>query len=348
MTSTLIYIVAALSFAILCVTIGILFFLRGNHLQKDPTESNHEDFKNDIINELQNLKTSFSNLQTATANDNQNMKSSVENLTKNYYKWETALTDKSYQGDLGEESLREMLHDVGLTEGINYSWEKSVDGFENNQKPDVYLKSSKGGHIVIDSKVSITAFAKSVQTNDEKEKNQFLNQHAKDIMDHVTSLSKKKYNQYFKGSPEFTVMYLHNINLYLHALAQKPDLEQEARRMNVVICTPTLLFALLKTVKLFNIQKDIEKNAETIFNLSKDIQLRLTTFVDHLQKMGRSLTSVVTAYNKGHSSFHSRLIPTINQLEELHNTDPNKKIESRFSRIETTPAQYEIEDNRDE
>ena len=48
-------------------------------------------------------------------------------------------------------------------------------------------------------------------------------------MDHVTSLSKKKYNQYFKGSPEFTVMYLHNINLYLHALAQKPDLEQEAK-----------------------------------------------------------------------------------------------------------------------
>mgnify|MGYP001271004515 CR=1 FL=1 len=101
-------------------------------------------------------------------------------------------------------------------------------------------------------------------------------------------------------------------------------------------------------MKLFNIQKDIEKNAETIFNLSKEIQLRLTTFVDYLQKMGRSLTSVVKAYNEGHSSFHSRLIPTINQLEELHNTDPNKKIESRFSRIETTPAQYEIEDNRDE
>ena len=51
MTSTLIYIVAALSFAILCVTIGILFFLRGNHLQKDPTESNHEDFKNDPMQE---------------------------------------------------------------------------------------------------------------------------------------------------------------------------------------------------------------------------------------------------------------------------------------------------------
>ena len=64
---------------------------------------------------------------------------SLDYLSKNYHKWTEALTNKSLQGELGEESLREMLDDVGLLEGVNYKWEDTVGSFDQKVKPDVYL-----------------------------------------------------------------------------------------------------------------------------------------------------------------------------------------------------------------
>ena len=87
----------------------------------------------------------------------QGKNNSLDYLSKNYHKWTEALTNKSLQGELGEESLREMLDDVGLLEGVNYKWEDTVGSFDQKVKPDVYLDSTRGGTIVIDSKVSIAS-----------------------------------------------------------------------------------------------------------------------------------------------------------------------------------------------
>ena len=69
---------------------------------------------------------------------------------------------------MGEESLREMLDDVGLLEGVNYKWEDTVGSFDQKVKPDVYLDSTRGGTIVIDSKVSIASFAQSQNVESEE------------------------------------------------------------------------------------------------------------------------------------------------------------------------------------
>ena len=340
--SNLDIVLAALSGSILCLLLVAVYFL------KLLIENKQDKAKSpDIVSlkdDLSGLKSSVDQFKGTWKTQADLMKKDIDQLTHSYSKWERALTDTNYQGDLGEEALQEMLDSVGLQQDVDYFWEQEVVGFDK-AKPDVYLKSTRGGNIVIDSKVSITSFVQAVNATDQKEKSRLMKLHASDVMNHVKSLSDKNYHQYFKGSPEFTILFMHNIHLYLHALAQNPTIDIESRKMNIIIVTPPILYALLKTVKLFNVQKDIEKNAQKISQISQQVHNNLDKFLTYLNGVGRSLNQAVKKYNDAHSRWHEKLLPKISQLEEIQGIEENKKLTDKFSRIENSTSTIDKEPN---
>ncbi len=344
----IIFISLITSFLAIVVAAYLFNNIRSEKKQQLFTEHNDLD---KLLNQIAGIKSAVDGLSSEVKSGQEKTSNSLDYLSKNYHKWTEALTNKSLQGDLGEESLREMLDDVGLLEGVNYKWENTVGSFDQKVKPDVYLDSTRGGTIVIDSKVSIASFAQSQNVESEDEKDRFLKQHAEDVLNHAEALHKKKYHQYFEGSPEFTLMYMYNINLYLLALSQMPDLDSRARNMGVIICTPPILYALLKTIKLFNVQKDMEQNAKKITRIGNEIHTRLNTFIKHLNRVGSGLSTAVGAYNKAVSSWTSKLIPKVSQLEDIQMTDKSQKIEGKLKQIEVFPSvtdDTEIKSNNNE
>ena len=344
-------VITLISLTISFLTIAVVAYLFNNirSEKKHQSSAEHNDLDN-LLNQIAGVKSAVDGLSSTVKSGQEKTSNSLDYLSKNYHKWTEALTNKSLQGELGEESLREMLDDVGLLEGVNYKWEDTVGSFDQKVKPDVYLDSTRGGTIVIDSKVSIASFAQSQNVESEDDKHRFLRQHAEDVLKHVEALHKKKYHQYFEGSPEFTLMYMYNINLYLLALSQMPDLDTKARNMGVIICTPPILYAVLKTIKLFNVQKDMEQNAKKISKIGYEIHNRLNIFTKHLNRVGSGLSTATGAYNKAVSSWTSKLIPKVSQLEDIQMTDKSEKIEDKLKRIEVFPSvtgdsEIKIEDN---
>ena len=340
-------VLAVLSGSILCLLLVAVYFLK-SLLENKQDKTNNPDVDS-LKDQLTGIKSSVDELKTKSTTQLDLMKKDIDYLTISHNKWERALNDTNYQGDLGEEALAEMLDTVGLQKDVDYFWEKEVAGFEK-AKPDVYLKSSRGGNIVIDSKVSITSFVQAVNATDEKVKKRLMKQHADDIMNHAKALAKKRYHEYFKGAPEFTILFLHNIHLYLHALAQNPSIDIEARKMNIVIVTPPILYGFLKTVKLFNVQKDIEQSAQKISQIAQQVHTQLSKFIEHLNAVGRALTTAVKKYNTAQQRWHEKLLPKVSQLEELKGVEENKKLTDKLSRIEDSPIvideDKEITDNK--
>ena len=340
--SNLDLVIFVMSGLILCLLLVAVYFLKSLLENKqDKVTSPDIDL---LKGELTGIKSSVDELKATWTTRADLMTKDIDHLTLSYNKWEQALTDTNYQGDLGEEALAEMLDSVGLQKDVDYFWEKEVVGFEK-AKPDVYLKSSRGGNIVIDSKVSITSFAQAVNAKDEKEKKRLMKQHADDVMSHAKALSKKSYHDYFEATPEFTILFLHNIHLYLHALAQNPTIDIQARNLNIVIVTPPILYGFLKTVKLLNVQKDIEKSAQKISQIAQQVHTQLSKFIEHLNSVGRALTTAVKKYNAAHQRWHEKLLPKVSQLEELKGIEENKKLVDKFSRIEDSPIANDEEPN---
>ena len=185
-------VITLISLIISFLAIAVVAYLFNNiRSEKNINHSaEHNDLEN-LLNQIAGVKSAVDGLSSTVKSGQEKTSNSLDYLSKNYHKWTEALTNKSLQGELGEESLREMLDDVGLLEGVNYKWEDTVGSFDQKVKPDVYLDSTRRGTIVIDSKVSIASFAQSQNVESEDDKDRFLKQHAEDVLKHAEALHKK-------------------------------------------------------------------------------------------------------------------------------------------------------------
>ncbi|SVC14521.1 uncharacterized protein METZ01_LOCUS267375, partial [marine metagenome] len=250
------------------------------------------------------------------------------------------------QGSFGEESLKSLLKDAGFVEGKNFKVQQTASNEEGLVRPDYIVETSDGGKIVIDSKVPIHHFQGAVKEQDQDKKKELMKRHAEAVLKHAKDLGAKKYPDYFKGSPDFTVMYLHNVALFIAAVEEKPDLVEQAMKMKVIICPPSLVYATLKTVMLAMKERDIEKNAERILDAATDLHKRLKTFWGHLQKVGSGLSTAVRAFNSARGSWETRLMPKAREFEKLNTITKNEGIKE-LNMLEEMPVQSEeSEDNQ--
>ena len=181
----------------------------------------------------------------------------------------------------------------------------------------IYYPGNK--QVIVDSKVPLTAYLKSLEVSDEIERKILLKEHAKQLRDHVIKLSKKEYWSQFQDSPEFVIMFLPGEVFFSVAIEQDPELVEFAMRERVLITTPTTLLALLHTIAWGWRQENLAENAKQIVKMGQELYKRLCDLSQHFSNLGKSVSSVVSNYNRTIASLESRVFVSARKFKEIEN-----------------------------
>lgn len=201
------------------------------------------------------------------------------------------------QGDWGEMILETILCNSNLIKGVHYDTQHNLKDSEgNNLRPDVVLYLPEQKQIVIDSKVSLTAFVGYVGAETEAERAQFLAAHLSSVRQHVTELGRKEY-QRLLNSPDFVIMFVPNEPAFLAALQSDPAIWSDAYDKKVIISSPTNLFALLKLVDDLWKRNAQNKNTADIVSYGTKLYEQLVAFTASLENVGLSLDKARDAYS---------------------------------------------------
>jgi len=216
---------------------------------------------------------------------NQKMSTEADNLTR-------ALKGESKtQGTWGEMILEKILEKSGLVKGEQFSVQQSFITEDSRRlQPDVVVYLPDNKHIVIDSKVSLTAYERFSSSNDEKEKSEFLKDHLRSIKNHIKELSDKNYqNLYQLTSLDFVIMFI-PIEPALAVIFQSDhDLYYDAFEKNILIVNPSTLLATLRTIESIWKQERQNKNAQEIARQSGALYDKFEGFIKDLLDVGKKM-----------------------------------------------------------
>jgi DNA recombination protein RmuC len=184
-------------------------------------------------------------------------------------------------------------------------------------RPDLVVRLAGGRTVVVDAKVTLAAYLEAAESGDEAFREQRLVAHARHLREHVDRLADKAYWQQFPDSPEFVVLFVPGEAFLAPALERDPALLEHAYARRIHIATPTTLVSLLRTVAHAWQQHSLTENAQEVFRAGKELYARLSTVGGHLDKLGRSLNSAVTDYNKTVASVERNLLPSARRMADL-------------------------------
>ena len=287
-----------------------------------------------LLKPLQTKLTEFKEqVSTSYANESRErfaLKSEIERLSALNVKMsdETrSLTqalkgDSKVQGNWGELVLESILESSGLRKGEEYLVQDShtqVDG--SRLQPDIVVRLPEGRHLVVDSKVSITAYARHAESVDADTAQTELNAHIQSLRQHIQGLSSKNYSSlYGVGSVDFVLMFIPIEPAFLLALKSAPNLYQEALAKNIVLVCPSTLMATLRTVAHLWRQDHQNKNALEIARQCGALYDKFVGFVDDMEKLGQRIDQAQTSYHDAFSKLKTgkgNLIRTAEKVREL-------------------------------
>nr|WP_216862450.1 DNA recombination protein RmuC [Polynucleobacter sp. 71A-WALBACH] len=238
--------------------------------------------------------------------------------------------DSKVQGNWGELVLESILESSGLRKGEEYLVQDShtqIDG--SRLQPDVVVKLPEGRSLVVDSKVSITAYSRHAEASDPAIAEQELTAHIQSLRQHIQGLSSKNYSSlYGIGSVDFVLMFVPIEPAFLLALKTAPNLYQEALAKNIVLVCPSTLMATLRTVAHLWRQDHQNRNALEIAKQCGTLYDKFVGFVDDLEKLGQRLDQAQTSYHDAFNKLKSgkgNLIRTAEKVREL-GVKPSKNL----------------------
>jgi DNA recombination protein RmuC len=238
--------------------------------------------------------------------------------------------DSKVQGNWGELVLESILESSGLRKGEEYLVQDSHTQSDGSRlQPDVVIKLPEGRSLVVDSKVSITAYARYAETTDPVVAEQELAAHIQSLRQHIQGLSGKNYSSlYGVGSVDFVLMFVPIEPAFLLALKTAPNLYQEALAKNIVLVCPSTLMATLRTVAHLWRQDQQNRNALEIAKQCGSLYDKFVGFVEDLEKLGQRLDQAQTSYHDAFNKLKSgkgNLIRTAEKVREL-GVKPSKNL----------------------
>ncbi|MDR2158039.1 MAG: DNA recombination protein RmuC [Holosporaceae bacterium] len=277
-----------------------------------------------IRNALEGVGNRLGELEKARVGAYEALKQQVSDLisAQNLLKTETnhlvsALKTPNVSGRWGEIQLRRVVEIAGMVEHCDFDEQALSEKDDAKFRPDMVIYFPDGRQVVVDAKVSLSAYLKAMETEDEKNRKDLLKKHANQIRAHISSLSNKKYWTQFRQTPEFVIMFLPREVFFSAAVEQDPSLQEFAMREKVIISTPTLLLALLQTVAFGWSQQSINDNAQRMVDMGRELYKRLANMSGHVIKLGNSIKSTVSAYNKTIANFEGRVLATARKFDKL-------------------------------
>ena len=253
------------------------------------------------------------------------------------------------QGDWGETVLDELLEAQGLTRGIHYDTQavirdasgqaiKSEGG--STMRPDIILHLDQRREVIIDSKVSLTAFMDYVNAETEEERQQYLKAHIASLQSHVKELSAKDYSSYIqppKVRMDYVIMFVPHTGALWTALNAQPDLWRKAMDKNVFIADEQTLFAALRIINLTWTQIAQAQNHEKVYALANEMLDRVGQFMKKYQAIGKALDNAAKAYEDG----EKKLLPTGQSI--LQTCAKLKKLGAKTSDRNPLPQLTDVE-----
>lgn len=268
---------------------------------------------------------------------------SVEQLMTETSGLRKILHNPQLRGQWGEQHLRNVLDAAGMTSPEDYVEQDTVGSAVDGARlrPDVVVNIPDGKKVVIDAKTPHERYDAALRCDDQQEQEELLKAHAAALAAHAKTLAGRDYPQRIDGSLDFTMMYVPTEPMLDAAIKVEPTIWQDTwQRHRVLIATPGLLIAFLRTVALGWQQQNIQRNANEIAETARELFERLRTYSGHVDKMGRGLRQAVDAYNDGVGSFQSRVLVQARRFEELGAADKSKQI-GEPAQVEKTVRQLD-------
>ena len=280
--------------------------------QREFSESSNKSL-NDIVNPLKDKIKEMQEAMQNTQNSNTDIKStlstqmsqfiqqsidakrSTDELTR-VLKHETKL-----QGNWGEVILSNLLDAQGLRNGVDYILPDAMRDTDGNlYYPDVVIHLDNERDVIIDSKVSISAFMDYANATDDIAQAKALKEHLASIKKHVTELSKKNYPQLISDKTvDFVIMFIPHSEALMLALKHEPQIWNDAMNQKVFIATDQTLCAALHIIRLTWTKIEQEKNQQKIYDYAANIVNRVNQFLAYYDAIGKALNNANIAFEDG-------------------------------------------------
>ncbi len=280
---------------------------------KDANEQRLNDILNPFKNNLDALRATIEAYKTQQGRDTASLQQQIKDLSdvnRSIGKEARSLTealhgDSKVQGDWGEMVLKQILDLSGLQEGVNYVTQATRDDegnlIKNEQgarlRPDVVFYMPDKKCLIIDSKVSLTAYVDYVNATTSEAREAALRRHTASVRKHVEELADKAYQRWVKNSADFVMMFIPNEPAYLLAMSADDGLWEYAFKRQVVIVSPTHLISVLRLIDQLWSRDRQAKNAIKIAEEAGKMYDKLAAFVADMQSVNKALGNAQRAYD---------------------------------------------------
>jgi DNA recombination protein RmuC len=303
-------------------------------LKQSQSDNTHELDKRknaiqDLITPVQKQLEVLGSAVEQIKGTDQALRADLKDLSKETARLAGALRDPSAQGRWGEFILEGLLERAGLMRGVHFDTQFTMQGQDGQkQRPDAIIRLQDGLSMVVDAKAPLNEFVLQAQEQmTQEEFDQLTMNVAKQVRKHVGELGRKNYWDAAEiQSPDFTVLFLPSEHLFSMALRADPQLVDHALHQNVILASPTSFMALLRVVALGWRQGNVMRNAQDIAEQASELYKRVATFVEHFDKVGRSIGQAMASYNKAVGSLERQIMPSARRFKELNVNTVGKEI----------------------
>ena len=239
--------------------------------------------------------------------------------------------DSKLQGDWGEMVLETILENSGLRKDEEfYIQENTKDENGKNFRPDVIVRFPEGRSVVIDSKVSLTAYTDALVADNDADRDRLMKAHALSVRKHIDELAEKDYSKLVDDAIGFVLMFIPNETSYIAAMKQQPELSRYAYQKKIIIISPSnLLMALQLAYNLWQYDRQ-NKNVEKIVKTAADLYDKVAGFEDTFTSIGDVLSRLSTTYDKAKKQLYEGSGNVMRRVESLKSlgVTPKKQIKS--------------------